>query len=349
MIQGQRKIGNPYCKMNRVSLFALHWNWIVPAFAILFLRSAVSKFFTPAEASLLQGIMSSEQYVKAAGLNQTVMGLFMLFGIGLGSLTYHYLGIEGAIIIDGVSFLISGTLISLCRIAPEVRLPDGKIRIRDLKLRSMVTDFKEGFLYIQRYKLLLAIVSGFLIFGAVNGVISVLPMFTMKYKLSPDHYQLYASFITIFLCIGFMIGSALASTLVQKLSKVSVLVGGLLLMGAITMVLGKTENLWVYLCLVLVAGVFVAPANAVMGGWIPELVDPSNMGRVSAWTEPLMTMGQSVALGMVALAFPTWVSINMLYIIAGIGVLIAGVYYWLVLPSLNRKQQAAADALASAN
>ncbi|KHF37574.1 putative bacilysin exporter BacE [Paenibacillus sp. P1XP2] len=47
-----------------VLLFAIHQDWIIAAFAILFLRSAISKFFTPAEMSLMQGIMKPEQYVK---------------------------------------------------------------------------------------------------------------------------------------------------------------------------------------------------------------------------------------------------------------------------------------------
>jgi MFS family permease len=321
-------------------LVALHWNWIIPAFVLLFLRSAVSKFFAPAEMSLLQGVMSSEQYVQAAGLTQTITGLFMLFGMGLGSITYHYLGIEWAVIIDGISFIISGILLMSCHFSPEVRQPNGKIHLRDLKFRSLMADFGEGLLYIKNHQLLRSIIAGFLIFGVVNGVFAVLPIFTMKYKLSPDHYQFYSSLFTLFLGIGYLIGSAFGSTLVKKFSKVTVLITGLFLSGIITIVLNEMENIWVYLTLVGIMGAILAPVNVVLGGWLPELVESKNMGRVSAWIEPLMMFGQSAALGLIAIAFPKMVTLDVLYLLIGILLLVVSIFYWLVLPSLNRKHQA---------
>ncbi|WP_409343008.1 MFS transporter [Paenibacillus sp. MBLB4367] len=325
-------------------LLAVHWNWLVPAFVVLFIRSAVSKFFAPAEMSLLQGIMNEEQYVQAAGLNQTVMGLFMLFGMGLGAGAYHYFGIEGAVTIDGISFLASGALIALCRFAPEVRQPNGKVRIRDLSMRLIVADFRQGFTYIRKHKLLFAIIAGFFLFGIVNGVFAVLPIFTMKYKLSPEHYQSYSALITVFLGIGFLLGSAAGAPLIKRFTKVRVLIAGLLLSGALTLALGMTSNVWLYLSLVLAVGAVLAPVNVVLGGWIPELVEASSMGRVSAWIEPLMMMGQSLALGLVALAFPAVVSVTMLYTIVGVCILAAGGYYWIALPALSRKQEAVAGA-----
>ena len=61
---------------------------------------------------LLQGSIGQDQYVQASGLNQIIMGMFMLFGMSLGAVAFHFIGIEGAIIVDGVSFLISGLLLA---------------------------------------------------------------------------------------------------------------------------------------------------------------------------------------------------------------------------------------------
>ncbi|USB33046.1 MFS transporter [Paenibacillus sp. YPG26] len=321
-------------------LVAVHQEWITAAFCILFLRSAVSKFFVPAETSLLQGIMREDQYVQAAGLNQSVMGIFMLFGTGLGSIFYTYLGIEAAIIIDGVSFLVSGLLIARCRFEPEVRLPNGPAKLGDLHIRSIAREFWQGLTYIRGNRLLMAIISGFLVFGLINGVFAVLPIFTMKYKLSPEHYQTYSALITVCLGIGYLIGSAAGPTLIKKFSKVSVLIAGLMLSALFTLLLGFINEVWVYLALVLVVGVILAPVNVVFGGWLPELVDPGSMGRVSAWIDPLMMLGQSVSLGLLAIAFPKYVSIEMLYILLGFCILAVSSYYWFVLPSLDRRYRA---------
>jgi DHA3 family macrolide efflux protein-like MFS transporter len=322
-------------------LLAVHENRIVPAFVLLFLRSAVSKFFAPAEAGLLQGILGKDQYVQASGLNQTVMGLFMLFGMGLGALAYRTLGIEGAVIADGVSFLVSGALIASCRFAPEVMQPNGPARREHFRPGALVSDFRDGMKYILRHRLLLAIISGYLIFGFVNGGFAVLPIFTMKYKLSPEHYESYSSLITIFLGIGFLIGSALASALVKKLSPAAVLIGGLLLSGSLTVVLGLLGNIWLYLSLVLVLGAILAPVNVALGGWLPELVEPSQMGRVNAWIEPLLMLAQSLSLGLVALLFPSLLSVSAIYVVLGGCILGACAYYGIVLPPLLRRQPTA--------
>ncbi|PQP86004.1 MFS transporter, partial [Paenibacillus sp. AR247] len=92
--------------LSLVLLLAIYENWIVGAFALLFLRSAISKFFAPAEMSLLQGVMKPEQYVQASSLNMSISGVFMLFGMSLRiqQLTITSV-IEGAILIDMTSFV----------------------------------------------------------------------------------------------------------------------------------------------------------------------------------------------------------------------------------------------------
>lgn len=325
-----------------VLLFAIHQDWIIAAFAILFLRSAISKFFTPAEMSLMQGIMKPEQYVKASSLNMSIMGIFMLFGMSMGSAAYYYLGIEGAIIIDTASFIISGILLATCHFPAEVRQPNGKAKLRDLNLKSMAADFGAGFKYIVRSRLLLAIILGFFFFGIVNGVFSILPLFTMKYELSPDRYQVYTPLVMVFLGIGYLAGSAFSSLLIKKCGKVAVLITGLFLTMALTLAAGLSGNIQIYLGVMVLLGIILAPINVVLGGWLPELVEPQSMGRVSAWIEPLNTTGQAIALGFISVAFPAIVNVTALYWILAVSMLIVSVYYLIALPGLHRKHQRAA-------
>ncbi|MDE1376499.1 MFS transporter, partial [Bacillus licheniformis] len=63
-----------------VLLLSLYLEWMPFTFAVLFLRNAVKSFFTPAQTSLIQGILSENEYSLAVGLNQMVASLFMLFG-----------------------------------------------------------------------------------------------------------------------------------------------------------------------------------------------------------------------------------------------------------------------------
>lgn len=318
-------------------LVCLHFELLTLCFLLLFLRSAVAKFFGPAEMGLLQGSIGQEQYVQAAGLNQMIMGLFMLFGMSLGAAAYRFLGIEGAILIDALSFIISGLLILSCRFTAEVRMPGGHHALRDIRFPQLLKDFREGLRYILGHKLLLTLISGFLFFGIVNGVFAVLPIFAMKYKLSPDNYMLHASLITLCLGTGFLIGSLAGSPLIRRFTRSRVLIFGLLLSSLLIVALGSADTLWIYLPLVLIEGICIAPVNIALGSWLPELVIPQNMGRVNALIEPVMMLGHSLALGFVAIAFPAVVSITWLHYILGICTLLVSVYYGFALPPLVRR------------
>lgn len=75
-------------------LVCVHGQLLTLCFLVLFLRSAIAKFFGPAEMGLLQGSIGQAQYVQAAGLNQMIMGLFMLFGMSLGAAPTAFSGLK---------------------------------------------------------------------------------------------------------------------------------------------------------------------------------------------------------------------------------------------------------------
>ncbi len=325
-------------------LFAAIYTDLLPlAFAVLFVRSAVSKFFQPAETALLQGILTEEQYAQASGLNQMVFGVFMLFGVGLGAITYTTLGIGWAVGIDFAGFVVSALLIRMCKIGEEARLPNGRTHWRELDLTLVMRDFKEGIVYIVRHRLLLAIISGFFLFGFINGGFAVLPMFTMKYKLAPDEFEKFTSLFAVFLGVGFMAGSMIGSVVVNKLKPYLIIIAGILAASVLTIALGTTNNEWLYLVLILLAGIVLAPVNVAIGGWLPAIVDPARMGRVSAWIDPLMMLAQSCALGLIALLYPALVSLKAIYYGLGVLMLLVFVIYSATLPRLSRTAQPSAD------
>lgn len=144
--------------------------------------------------------------------------------------------------------------------------------------------------------------------------------------------------ITIFLGAGFLLGSVIGPKLFRRYTRTPILIAGLFISSVLIGGLGFTDRIEVYLLLVFIEGIAIAPINIALGSWMPELVPPQNMGRVNALIEPVMMLGHSLALGFVALAFPTWVSITWLHYLLGICTLGVSAYYLLALPSLVRKR-----------
>lgn len=79
------------------------------------------------------------------------------------------------------------------------------------------------------------------------------------------------------------------------------------------------------------------------------MVPARNMGRVNALIDPVMMLGHSMALGIVALAFPAWISVTWLHYILALCTVAVSFFYLFSLPSLVRKLevQSAAEREAS--
>ncbi|MGG4490805.1 MFS transporter [Metabacillus idriensis] len=317
---------------------SLFLNSIPLVFFLLFLRSAVTKFFYPAEASLVQSILNKDQYAQAAGLNQMLFSIFMVFGVGLGALAYKTIGLHGAVAVDFFSFIISAVLIRKCKIPMEARLPNGKIKWKDFSIGASYRDFKDGILYIARNKLLASLIFGFFVFGFVNGAFAILPIFTMKYELSPDNYEKYASYFAISLGIGLLAGSGLGTFLSSKIKPHQMMIYPILLSGILICILGLTDHTGIFLAAVFLIGTCIGPINIAIGGWMPKIVHPKLMGRVSGWIDPLMMFAQSITLGMIAVLFPKIIS-NVEYLYYGMAtvILLVFLFYALTLPKLSRE------------
>ncbi|MCD7035459.1 MFS transporter [Metabacillus sp. GX 13764] len=322
-----------------ILLFLSLFSGFLPiVFCILFLRSAVTKFFFPAENSLVQGVIKKEQYAQAAGLNQILFSVFMIFGVGLGAAVYHTLGIHGAVAIDFFSFILSAVLIRLCKIPMSARLPNGIPEKAAFGIRAALTDFSSGIKYIQSKKLLTSIMFGFFVFGFFNGAFAILPMYTMKYKFSSDSYEWYASLFAAALGFGLIAGSAAGTIFQKKMKPHSMIIYPILAASIFIFLLGRTSNIPAYLSIVFLIGTCLGPVNMAIGGWMPKIVHPSYMGRVSGWIDPLIMMGQSLTLGIIALLFPAIVE-NTDYIYYGIGLFLLAVFFYFaaVLPKQSRE------------
>lgn len=306
-------------------------------FLLLFTRSAISKFFVPAETALVQSVLRREEYTIAAGLNQFLMSFFLLFGTGLGTLAYIYLTIEGAILIDAISFVVSGLLIRSCRLSKEARLPNGPATWRDLHIRNVLKDFKQGLVYILKTPLLTALMIGFFLFGIINSGFALMPIYFIKYKLAPETWKEASVLMSISFGAGVLIGSLVGTMLTRTVKLHHIIIVSLIVSGSLTLVVPFINHLWTFLILVFFAAIAVAPSNIAIGGWLPQIVDKKLMGRVQGWINPIVMGGQFLTLALIAVAFPNWVSVEIPFYGLGLCFLFVGIYYILRLPKLVKQ------------
>ncbi|MFC0189353.1 MFS transporter [Fictibacillus aquaticus] len=325
--------------LSLVLIFTIESQMIVLVFAVLFLRSAIGKFFFPADQAMLQGILSKDEYAISAGINQMVSSVFMLFGTMIAVFIYWAGGIKGAIAFDMVTFLVSGLLIQSMKVNKEVRLPNGPHTVRDLHLKMVWKDFASGFSYIWNYKLLLTLIMGFFVFGMVNGALSVMPAFIMKYKLAPDNYEKMLMIMGVVFGIAVLAGSVICSMLVKKLKLSTAIIWGLIITGIFIGLCGLPKTTFYFYVMAAGAGLSIPLTNIGLGGWMPKIVDKKMMGRVQGWISPLQMLSHSLTLGFIALFYPKIVSINVLFYAVGGALVLVGIFYMILLPRFEERKE----------
>ncbi len=318
---------------------AIFIGWLPFIFFVLFVRSGVQKFFFPAEQGILQGVLSKDDYSTAAGLNQMVMSLFMLLGNAIAIFVYWTTGIYGALAVDFATFVVSALLIKRCEIPEEVRLPNGKHSWKDLNIRSVSKDFTAGMKYILNHKLLLSLIGGFVVFGVVNGGFAVIPIFILKYKLAPDSYEEYSILLGVAFGAGVLIGSIFSSMLAEKYKFHVLIVAGLVISGTFIITASFATTTWTFLMIIFIAALGLPLVNIAIGGWMPSIIDPKMMGRVQGWINPLMMLSQSITLGVIAVTFPSVVTVEMLYWLVGGCLIIVGIFYTIILPKYVKEEE----------
>jgi hypothetical protein len=92
----------------------------------------------------------------------------------------------------------------------------------------------------------------------------------------------------------------------------------------------------VYLIIVFGVALVLPAANIAIGGWLPKIVDPKMMGRVEGTISPLMMVSQTAALGIIAWAFPKFLSISGLFVSVSVLIVGVSVFFAIVLPKLAK-------------
>jgi MFS transporter, DHA3 family, macrolide efflux protein len=198
--------------------------------------------------------------------------------------------------------------------------------------------------YILNHKLLLSLIGGFVVFGIVNGGFSVIPIFILKYKLAPESYEEYSILLGVAFGAGVLIGSIFSSMLAQKFKFHVLIVAGLVISGTFIIAASFAPVTWIFLTIIFFAALGLPLVNIAIGGWMPSIIDPKMMGRVQGWINPLMMLSQSITLGVIALTFPTVVTVEMLYWLVGGCLIIVGIFYTIILPKYVKEESEAQPA-----
>ncbi len=112
--------------------------WHLYLYAVAF--GSVSPFFEAANQAMLPSLVQKEEYMALNSLMQSSINISLIVGLGLGGLAISLVGIEGAYIIDSLTFLFSALTVYLLRTNPQ------KLHEKEVLAEKFLAQFWRDFL-----------------------------------------------------------------------------------------------------------------------------------------------------------------------------------------------------------
>lgn len=175
---------------------------------ITFLNNVMESFRNPASSAFLPSILPADSYEYGISLSQSSSRICEVIGIALAGVLISGIGVEGAVFIDFVTFLISALIIFSIRTKEAGSLEKGK--------QSTLMVMKEGFAYLKEMPILCIIC---ICAALINVLLVPYNSFETPYIRSVLHLGAdVLSLSNILLTIGMGIGSLCYPLLHQHLS-----------------------------------------------------------------------------------------------------------------------------------
>ena len=188
------------CMMILIVLFSLELVELWHVYTLLFVRSSMQAFQGPASQASYTMLVPTEFLGRAAGLNQSVVGLMTVAAAPIGALAISTLGIHAALSIDVIT-AVMGVAPLLFFSIPQPSKKAG--------LSSPISDFRIGVRFVWSS---LALRHIFYVQGAV--ILVLMPLFTLVPLLVTEHFKGDVNDVAIIeglSGIGMLIGSGAAA------------------------------------------------------------------------------------------------------------------------------------------
>ena len=260
------------CELAQAALVAVTALWLpsLPMLLILVgLRSVVAQVFQPASRAAVPQLVRADDL---PGANAAV-GLGTNLGEAVGPLAaavaIPLLGINGALLVDVASFLVSAALLGGMPALP---------REQPSAPTSFLGDARAGLSYLWRSRIVRAITLGYIGVVAFNGIDDVALVF-----LATDALDAGESAVGLLLAavgLGLLIGYALIGRGDRRMSMVALLISGFATASAGNLLTGLAWAIAAAFALQAVRGIGIAALDVAANTMLQQTVPGALLGRV---------------------------------------------------------------------
>ncbi|MDT3701249.1 MAG: MFS transporter [Thermincola sp.] len=287
-------------------LLAIMFGGWEAVFFVTLVSAITSQFSQPSAMKLYKHHVPGEQLQAGIAVFQTVMAIFTILGPLMGTFIYQKFGINVAIGIVGVAFLMSAvTLLSL----PPDRKSKGK------REQNFMLELAAGFRYVWNRKVLALLGGVFLVAGSGLGIIVPLGVFLVTERLGLPKESLQWLMATN--GVAMLIGGGVVMGFARRFSPQKFLAVGLLVSSLTIVGMGLSTILWVTLALQFISGLFLPSIHVAINTLILQSAEEEFVGRVNGVLNPLFVGGMVTAMSVVGW-LKTQLNLEIVYGISGL-------------------------------
>ncbi len=276
-------------------------------YLMMFIRSAMQAFQGPAAAASTAMLVPLAFIPRAAGLNQSLIGLMLIAAAPLGALAIAIMPIGYALAIDVVTAILGIVPLLIFQIPQERRKPEDKT--------GFWSDIKEGFHVVwsndglRKLYLLLAIV-----------VMCIMPSFTLVPLLVKEHFGGGATQVAIMEAmagLGMLLGGLLAALFAPQ-NKIHWILWGFAVSGALLGLVGvaPANMFWLATAFWALSGVIYMLGNVPITALLQTVVPNQLQGRVLSLMTTVVALAAPVGLA-VATPLGELIGIQWLFVVMG--------------------------------
>jgi MFS family permease len=265
-----------------VLLALVFGGWKVIFFATL-VSSILSQFSQPSGMKLFKLHVKEELIQMGMSIYQTIFALFMILGPVLGTFVYQHFGINVAIAIMGVAFLLSAGILFLLP-------PDYEVEEK-AENTTIMQEMKAGFSYVLNSRALTLLGGSFAAAGLALGLTQPLAVFLVTEQLGLPKEQL--QWLMAAFGIGMILGGGLTVGLAKKTPPQILLAIGMTVSAIGFFVMGLSDQFWLTLTAEFISGLFMPCIHIGINTMILKNTDSAFIGRVNGILNPIF-MGTMV-------------------------------------------------------
>lgn len=292
--------------------------WHLYLFTIL--NSTCEAFRAPAAATLFKMLIEDSKLEAAASLNNSARTFAELIGFSVAAFLIGIVGVSGAILVDGVTFFLSGLLVLSIKMEKEV------LRKQRLTLKVYGQDFKEGLQYVWKNPLIRSLTffaGGLMFFFSPFNALQT-PFVLDIMKLGPDGI----SIMSISFMVAMMLGSLLVPILSKKVGYRVMFIGGgviigigYLLFGIIHVFQGTIQGYGALAIVSLIMGSSISFMNVPISVSLMRQVEQEKFPRVISVVNVLGLSAVPLG-GAIVGALVKWIPIPRLFFFSGVAITI---------------------------